>query len=271
MSKKFSIFYTSDLHLEFGYMPMSELPDADMLIIAGDVAEIPRILEDHKKIQNSFLGFYDAEFTRCFSFFEEVAAKYEHIVYCIGNHEAYRWNLKTAVETLRRILPKKIKILDNEFLDFENFRIIGGTLWTDFDKANPIAMVHAQGGMNDFQYIEYGDKTFSPHHALGLHYTALGAFGKMIEDTDKDVILVSHHAPSMLSIPDRFKGSALNAAYASDLSEFILDNPRIKFWTHGHLHDPVDYMIGNCNVVSNPRGYYGYEKSQYSKERFIEI
>jgi hypothetical protein len=51
----------------------------------------------------------------------------------------------------------------------------------------------------------------------------------------------------------------MNGGYASDLSEFILDNPEIKFWTHGHMHDPSDYMIGDCRVICNPRGYVGYE------------
>jgi hypothetical protein len=43
------------------------------------------------------------------------------------------------------------------------------------------------------------------------------------------------------------------------LSEFILDRPQIKLWTHGHVHNVNDYMIGDTRVVSNPRGYEGYE------------
>jgi hypothetical protein len=26
------------------------------------------------------------------------------------------------------------------------------------------------------------------------------------------------------------------------------------------MHDPVDYMIGTTRVLSNPRGYKGYEE-----------
>jgi len=38
-----------------------------------------------------------------------------------------------------------------------------------------------------------------------------------------------------------------------------LDHPQIKLWTHGHTHHEFDYMIGECRVVCNPRGYHGYE------------
>ena len=52
----------------------------------------------------------------------------------------------------------------------------------------------------------------------------------------------------------------MNGAYSSDLSEFILDRPQIKLWTHGHTHDPYDYMIGSTRIVCNPRGYIHYEE-----------
>jgi hypothetical protein len=51
----------------------------------------------------------------------------------------------------------------------------------------------------------------------------------------------------------------MNGGYRSDLSELILDNPQIVLWTHGHMHDPFDYMIGTTRVVCNPRGYAGHD------------
>jgi hypothetical protein len=52
----------------------------------------------------------------------------------------------------------------------------------------------------------------------------------------------------------------MNGAYSSDLSEFILDHPQIKMWTHGHMHDTFDYLVGSTRVVCNPRGYVKYEQ-----------
>jgi hypothetical protein len=67
-------------------------------------------------------------------------------------------------------------------------------------------------------------------------------------------------APSFLSVNEKYKNDSVNnGAYASDLNDMILDNENIKVWIHGHMHDPVDYMIGNTRVISNPRGYLPYE------------
>ena len=64
----------------------------------------------------------------------------------------------------------------------------------------------------------------------------------------------------------------MNGGYASDLSDFILDHPQIKLWTHGHMHQCFDYMIGSTRVVCNPRGYEGYETdSHWNPQILLEI
>jgi len=63
----------------------------------------------------------------------------------------------------------------------------------------------------------------------------------------------------------------MNGAYHSDLSEFILDHPQIKLWTHGHTHHPFDYMIGGTRIVCNPRGYDGYEATGWNPNLLLEI
>lgn len=57
-----------------------------------------------------------------------------------------------------------------------------------------------------------------------------------------------------MSINDRFRGHNLNRFYVSDLSELILDKGP-AYWFHGHLHNPVDYLLGDTRVYSNPKGY----------------
>jgi hypothetical protein len=64
----------------------------------------------------------------------------------------------------------------------------------------------------------------------------------------------------------------MNGAFASDLSEFIMDRPQIKLWTHGHMHDPSDYLVDETRVVCNPRGYHGYEqRAKEFKLKYLEI
>jgi hypothetical protein len=72
--------------------------------------------------------------------------------------------------------------------------------------------------------------------------------------------------------PQYEKDVQVNGAYSSDLSEFMLDRPQIKVWTHGHTHHNFDYMIGSTRVVANPRGYHMYEaQADIFKLQYIEV
>lgn len=57
-------------------------------------------------------------------------------------------------------------------------------------------------------------------------------------------VVVTHHLPHCRSIPARFKGDLLSAAYASDLSE-VIEMGRPVLWIHGHTHDSCDYTVGD--------------------------
>jgi len=87
--------------------------------------------------------------------------------------------------------------------------------------------------------------------------------------------VVGHHSPSFQSVHDMYKHETLmNGGYHSDLSEFIMDHPQIKLWTHGHTHHPFDYTIGETRVVCNPRGYEndGYsENSGWNPNILLEV
>lgn len=74
------------------------------------------------------------------------------------------------------------------------------------------------------------------------------------------IVVVGHHTPSFKSMDPCYAHDMLmNGAYHSKLEEFIMDHTEIVLWVHGHVHDEHDYMIGDCRVVCNPRGYVGYE------------
>lgn len=105
--------------------------------------------------------------------------------------------------------------------------------------------------------------TFCPEDAVEEHRKALGYIKTIYEQTPpwNSVVVVGHHTPSHQSCHPRYKDDqVMNGGYHSDLSEFILDRPGIKLWTHGHTHEAFDYMIGDTRVVCNPRGYTGYEE-----------
>ena len=77
----------------------------------------------------------------------------------------------------------------------------------------------------------------------------------MAENPNKPIIIVTHHAPSPYSIAEKYQGDLLNAAFASNLNNFIIANPQIRLWCHGHMHDPSDYILGETRMVCCPFGY----------------
>jgi Icc-related predicted phosphoesterase len=119
------------------------------------------------------------------------------------------------------------------------------------------------------------DAKFSPQDAVEDHRMFLQYLQFILQESApwETVIVVGHHAPCKMSTHPRYKHEHLmNGGYSSDLSEFILDHPQIKLWTHGHTHEPFDYMLGSTRIVCNPRGYIGYENSADNFElKVVEI
>lgn len=69
-----------------------------------------------------------------------------------------------------------------------------------------------------------------------------------------------------------YVGHKASASYASNLENFIMKYPNIKLWCHGHIHSNSDYMIGNCRVICNPRGYEHYkENTSFNSHYIIEV
>jgi predicted phosphodiesterase len=117
--------------------------------------------------------------------------------------------------------------------------------------------------------------TFSPEDAVEEHRKCLEYISFMTSETPPEtrLVVVGHHTPSHQSCHPRYKHDpVMNGGYHSDLSEFILDRPEIKLWTHGHTHEVFDYMMGETRVVCNPRGYDGHEQCAHDFTlKFIDV
>jgi hypothetical protein len=159
----------------------------------------------------------------------------------------------------------------------DDVTFIGGTLWTDMNKGDPLTLHAVRDMMNDFRIIkkeEEGYTNLKPHDTVIRHRHMLGYIKSVVaERPDEKFVVCTHHSPSFQSVHEQYKTETLmNGAYHSDLSEFILDRPQIKLWTHGHTHHCFDYMIGETRVVCNPRGYEGYEPdSGWNPNIVIEV
>jgi Icc-related predicted phosphoesterase len=267
------INFVSDLHLEMGYQ---ELPGGEVLILAGDIAEVKNIQRHYHetKLVSSEPNF---DFV-CSEFFRYECQKYEKVFYVMGNHEHYRWKFKKTAETIRNIMPSNVTLLDNQVEEYNGVMFLGGTLWTDCNRDNPLTKVMLSTGMNDYHVITYNDDNgyykLRPDHTVFEHQKTVKYFKEVLaENTNKPFVVITHHAPSFMSINEKYKSDVhMNGGYASELTDLILDNPNIKYWIHGHMHDPVQYQVGETTVISNPRGYIGWEDGNgFDPARAIEL
>jgi Icc-related predicted phosphoesterase len=256
----------SDMHLNFADI---ELPGGDVLIMAGDIMEAGHFRRADNAKKDTFLA------DRYRRFLAEEMPKYRKVIYVMGNHEHYNNSYDDTPDRLRRELPDNVHFLEQEGVQIDDVWFFGATFWTDMNRGNPTSMQVIKQSMSDFRVIKfghgikmdslYGDSyytnSFTPAYAASVFKDTVNKLRVFLDEhKDDKVVVVSHHAPSSMSIDPMYKDDHhMNGAYYSDLSELILDNPQIKTWVHGHMHNQSDYMIGDTRVVTNPRGYMGYE------------
>lgn len=181
------------------------------------------------------------------------------VVYVPGNHEFYKHNLTTLPAKLRAAAADSpVQVLMDEAIVIGGVRFLGATLWTDFalDGQSPEAMRAAQQEMTDYKKIRIGT---AYHRARPVDTRAAHLKSRdflkaaLAKPFDGPTVVVSHHAPSPLSVSEEYQGTVLSAAYASQLE--TLFGPAVNLWLHGHMHHNCDYLLHGTRVACNPRGY----------------
>lgn len=265
------ITLVSDLHLEFGDIELVNTQGADVLILGGDIL-ISQDLHDHSEEGVTQASIMNNVSTRQLmserfrSFLKRVCTEFPNVIYVAGNHEFYHGKWPLGVQYLRDEAKKynNLHFLEMDTVKIDDVNFVGGTIWTDMNKGDPITLHSVESMMNDFRIIRNSDLGFTklkPSH-VAMHHRKTVEYIKFVvkEKPNEKFVVVGHHAPTKLSVKPQYQDDHLmNGAYSSDLSEFILDHPQIKLWTHGHTHNTFDYMIGSTRIVCNPRGYDGWE------------
>lgn len=271
----------SDLHLEFAPLDLKNTEGAEVLILAGDilvVEDLRRWPVGHEP-NGSGPSYRQTNAHRYREFLDMVSKEFPHVLYVAGNHEYYDGKWNQSEEVLREEVKTygNIHFLENETFELNGVTFIGTTLWTDMNKSDPLTLHATRDMMSDFKVItndERGYTKLRPVHTLERHRKALDYIKAVTAEKHDDIfVVISHHAPCRLSLDPAFVNQYLmNGAFASDLSDFIIDRPQIKVWCHGHVHNENDYMVGDTRIVCNPRGYYGYERLSVGYElKYLEV
>ena len=287
----------SDLHLEFGDIELKNTEGADVLILSGDilVANDIRDRDVYGVMDGTRSNRYHDFMRRCSEEFKNVvyvAGNHEHYN---GDFKYTYAILKNKFEYLKNVHILDRECIEIDGVTFigstlwtdmnkrdpltlehmksmmNDFRCVTNSNRSVF-RTVPLYQKDENG-----QYvkdergslIQCGSKKkeeaarFSPLDAVEEHEKCLDYIKEVlvgVRERDGKAVVVGHHTPSHKSCHPRYAhDDIMNGGYHSDLSEFILDHPEIKLWTHGHTHELFDYVIGETRIVCNPRGYVGYE------------
>ena len=227
----------SDLHIEVQAL-QPVLTDADVVVLAGDIHSGGRTIEWVKQ------AFPDSP-----------------VVLVLGNHDY--WDHADINGTLDKArndaAGTHIHLLENDAVTLAGIRFLGCTLWTDYRLTGnqPLAMIDAQMVINDFKRIKGpGDEELIPADIEYRHQQSRAWLLRELEaGHNGPTVVVTHHAPSLLSIPEHYRERTdfhRMAAYASSMERFC---GTADLWIQGHIHESVDYDMAGTRIVSNPRGY----------------
>lgn len=144
-------------------------------------------------------------------------------------------------------------------------RLIGCTLWTDFE-----ALVPAQGPLTqqlkarekaeraaDF-YLRKTGTTLDGQPFLSAAVRAQAQADQawltqaLSEPFAGPTVVITHFAPSLKSADPRYGLTPGTAGFCNALDHLL---PKANVWVHGHLHCAHDYVHEGCRVVANPLGY----------------
>lgn len=279
------IAIASDLHLEFASIKLENPGDVDALILSGDIMLGCVLPQNKTDAQSRTLR------SRFTAFFEQVSRDFPRVLYVMGNHEHYNGDFPITAGQIQGFLTRNnfdnVTLLDKQTARLGEYLVFGATLWTDFNKEDPLSMLEVARYMNDYRVIEdsrrvyvpepysrsYDRKTqLRPQDTLLEHKQTLISLRKAAE-IQEPMIVIGHHSPSFQSVHEDYRlDKYVNGAYHSSLEHIMEEYPNIKLWTHGHTHFPFDYEVFSTRVVCNPRGYHGYEAAaQDFKLKVVEL
>ena len=231
----------SDLHLETEAFDPTPAPEAELLVLAGDV-------------DSGWSGL----------------KKFRHwpvpILFVPGNHEYDQRDFDAARTRLMALSADLgFTMLDDAasvITDAEGRRVrfLGTTRWSDFDVFGEAMRSKAMRAASYFQRGMAATRHGLPFDAAAVREESLRcrawlgealAVGETTAEWDATVA-ITHFAPSLKSGDPRFGNQPGTASFCND-DEALM--PGARLWLHGHVHFQHDYRVGTTRVISNPRGH----------------
>lgn len=249
----------SDIHTELG-KPIVDLrlqERVDVMILAGDIGKGAQAIQ---YAHDTYADMADA------------------IVIIAGNHEFYGGKVQSTLEKMRdwALQFPDLYFLERNLVNLDGVNFIGATAWTDYGyggAGQPHNMFRAHELLNDHKRIKWNEhgiyRKLLARDCLAMNGEAKQFIFKALENHEGETnVVITHHAPTALSIHPRFAAAEDNFCYVNTWGNDIAYSSA-RLWVHGHMHDPADYMVGDCRVVCNPMDYP--EKARDRGPLIIEV
>ena len=246
----------SDLHLETESFEPEPAPDADLLVLAGD-------------IDSRWDGY------------RRFAGWSVPVLVVAGNHEFDGRDVDAALADLRGLCGDLgFTILERESLilnqpDGRRLRLLGTTRWSDFDLYGAERRPRAERAAEYFMRLMASTRAGRPFDAAAVRLEALSCrawleteLGRSAQGRWDQTVVITHFAPSLRSADPRYGPQPGTASFCNADDDLI---PRADLWLHGHLHCRHDYRVNRpgrapTRVVCHPLGlakkgeHDGYER-----------
>jgi predicted phosphohydrolase len=240
-----TIQYASDLHLEFpsnkAYLKENPLEaKGDILLLAGDIVPFHAI-DKHK------------------DFFKYVSDHFKTTYWIPGNHEYYHFDIAKKSGVLNEAIKKNVHLVNNIALHIEDIHFIFSTMWSKIDVNNNWLI---ENSMNDFKVIKNNGYRLSIKEYNAFHKDSMVFLKEAFKTIAGKSIVLTHHVPTFMHYPEKYKTSILNSAFAVELFETI-EKSNIHYWIYGHHHQNTkDFKIGNTKMLTNQLGYVDHGENE---------
>ncbi|MEA3446705.1 MAG: metallophosphoesterase [Bacteroidota bacterium] len=240
--------YCSDLHLEFRenneFLKRNPIqPNADILLLAGDIVPFA-VMNKHE------------------DFFSYLSDNFKYSFWIPGNHEYYNFDIKDKSGAFTENIKSNVFLINNTSTIVENVKFIFSTLWT---KISPAYQWQIERGLNDFHVIKNNGYRFSADKYNQLHNESLKFIEKELEEKSNKTVVLTHHVPTFIHYPEKYKGDILSEAFAIELFDLIETNGP-DYWVFGHHHSNApDFEIGKTQMRTNQMGYIYYGEHRMFK------
>lgn len=119
-------------------------------------------------------------------------------------------------------IRENVFLVNNKIIAYNRVNLLFSTLWGTISPQNEW---HVQQSISDFALIKMQGKKFTIADFNTFHRTDFDFLRTALSANDSQTnIVVTHHVPTFLNYPEKYKNSIISEAFAVELYDFIISS-----------------------------------------------